>query len=767
MSPYTGLTQRAQPGAECTVLLRRMTGESSMVLKPKKGLSADELLAQRLREVETTIRSYQPGVDLTMYRDAFNYASEMHAGQTRKNGDPYIGHPLEVSLIAAQLRLGVPSLCAALLHDVVEDSDATAEDIAERFTPEIAQIVSGLTKLSKLNFATREEHQAENTRKLIVAMSRDLRVVLIKLADRLHNVRTLKHMRSDKQRRIAAETMDIYAPLASRLGINWMKIELEDIALRYINPDAYAELSRQMNQTRREREEYIRTTVTILERLFREADTKAEVKGRAKNFASIQRKIEKSGVSFDGLFDITAFRVIVPDVASCYQVLGLIHDKWRPVAGRFKDYIGVPKPNGYQSLHTTVIGPEGVRIEVQIRTREMHQVAEHGVAAHWAYKEDRKVVDPSADAFIWLRSLVESGAEIDNSREYLDSVRLDLFEDEVFVFTPNGDVKSLPAGATPVDFAYAVHSEVGRRCHGARVNGRMVQISHELKNGDSVEIITSENQRPRKEWLEFVKSGRAASRIRQELRAERRADALELGRDMLATELKKAGRKLAAVEKSRDLHRVARQLKFQTVDMLLIDIGFAKTDVKSVVERIVPPAEQEVKPTPIRRFGQHLRSLIPAGREPRVTVQGSNDDVMHTFARCCNPVPGEEIVGFVTRGRGLVVHVTSCQRLDNIETERLRALDWDGGRSAETDGTRRVRVKVIARNEPGTLADITRAISSAGIDIAEAHCKSQSDGNALSLFDVRIKSAGHLAKALESVRKIDDVLTVERVHGRI
>ena len=469
---------------------------------------------------------------------------------------------------------------------------------------------------------------------------------------------------------------------------------------------------------------------------------------------------------FDRLFDITAFRVITNDVASCYQILGLVHDRWRPVAGRFKDYIAVPKPNGYQSLHTAVIGPDGVRIEVQIRTREMHQVAEHGVAAHWAYKEDRKVVDPSADAFIWLRSLVESGAEIDNSREYLESVRLDLFDDEVFVFTPKGDVKSLPAGATPVDFAYAIHSEVGRRCQGAKVNGRLVQISHELQNGDMIEIITSDNQRPRKEWLDFVKSGRAASRIRQELRSVRRANSLELGRDMLAAELKRIGKKYAIVEKSGDLLKVARQLKYQTVDMLLIDIGFARTSAQSVVERMVPPTESEAKRAPLRRIGQRLRSLMPANRDSRVIIPGNDDDLMHSFARCCNPVPGEEIVGFVTRGRGIVVHVSSCPRLGSIDQERIQELEWAGGKRAEADGTRRVRIKVVARNEPGILADISRAISAAGIDIAEAHCKSQHDGTALNLFDVRIKSAGQLKNASDAVRKVEGVHSVERVLGR-
>lgn len=720
-------------------------------------------LETRYAEVVRKVAGYLPTPDLRLLRESLEYADDKHEGQTRKSGEPYIGHPIEVAHIVADLHLDLASIAAAFLHDTVEDTDATLDEITTAFGGDIAMLVEGLTKISKLQFKSREEAQAENIRKLIIAMGRDIRVILIKLSDRLHNLRTLEHMAEAKQRRIAQETLDIYAPLANRLGINWMKTELEDTSFRYLNHSAYYSLAKHIDRTRRERETYIRETSALLRKLCGEHGIEAEIQGRPKHFYSIYKKMQNAGVDLDDIHDITAFRVIVPEEALCYTVLGVVHAEWKPVAGRFKDYIAVPKPNGYRSLHTTVLGPQGERIEIQIRTLEMHHVAEHGVAAHWAYKEGKANVEAGEAQFAWLRDMVQSQRDIADSRELLDTVRHDLFADEVFVFTPAGDVINLPSGATPLDFAYAVHSEVGDRAVHARVNGRGVSLRHELNTGDRVEITTRPEQHPREEWLDFVKSGKARSKIRQYIRAEKREKARELGREWLGAEFKRYGLRYDNVLKSGDLQAAAEILKVQTVDQLLIAVGYGKIAKETVAEKIAPPetTPKDPKMGPVRKIGEHLRSLVGRPRERGVKLAGLDGEVMVRYAKCCTPVPGDDIVGFVTRGRGIVVHTQDCSRLANLEEERIVEVVWDS--LGEGEGSKRsVTVRVLSKDEPGILGEISSAFATRGVNIAQAHCRSREDGLAMSVFEIHVANASQLKDASRAVSKLDGVINVER-----
>lgn len=733
----------------------------------------DAQLERRFQEIVTQVRGYHPNPDIDLFRSAFEFAAERHEGQVRKSGEAYIGHPLEVAAITADLQLDIYSLCAALLHDTVEDTDTTVDEIQTRFTDQVAFLVNGLTKIARLKFQSREEQQAENIRKLIVAMGRDIRVVLIKLADRLHNIRTLEHMSAEGQRRIARETMEIYAPLSNRLGISWIKTELEDQAFRYLNPEAYYELAGAIQQTRSDRERYIRDTAALLRDLVRQRNIKAEISGRPKHFYSIFKKMRESQIGLDQIHDLTAFRVIVDDDSACYEVLGLVHAMWRPVVGRFKDYIGVPKANGYQSLHTTAIGPNGERIEVQIRTQEMHRIAEYGVAAHWAYKEGRSVARDEGQTFKWLRHLIESQAEIDDSREFLDTVKLDLFSDEVFVFTPQGDIKSLPQGATPLDFAYAIHSEVGNHCVHARVNGRVVNLRHPLANGDTVEIITRSDQRPREEWLDIVKSSRARAKIRQHVRQEKKDKAREMARSMLATELKRYGLRFETVLKSGDLDAAAQLMKLQNADQLLVNLGYGTVRKEAVIEKLVPP---DARPSDgqsatgasasVRRIGERLKSLIGRPERRSIRLAGMDGEVMVTYARCCNPVYGEQVVGFVTRGRGITVHRADCNRIEHLEDERRIEVEWENLNKGEGETSRRrVTIRVICRDEPGKLAEMSAALTSRGVNIAQAHCRTRDDGLSSNTFDLMVSSIGQLSEAMKQVKRVDGVSSVERVQG--
>src|SRR5262245_32069462 len=540
----------------------------------------------RLDQIVTDIGTYHPSADLDLVRRAFDFAVKAHEGQTRRSGDPYVTHPLAVAQIIADLKLDVASVCAGLLHDCVEDTSATIEQLTELFGKEVAFLVDGVTKLGKLPFSTREEQQAENFRKMLLAMARDIRVILVKLCDRLDNMRSLDHLPLEKQERIAAETMQIYAPLANRLGIQWIKVELEDLAFKYLYPGEYEQLAADVAKTRAERLEYIHHVEKLIQKEMSDGGVPCEVMGRAKHLWSIYQKMKRTQRPFEEIHDAIGFRVITDTQMHCYQALGVAHSTWTPIPGRFKDYIALPKPNLYQSLHTAVIGPKGERIEVQIRTNEMNMVAAHGIAAHWKYKEGKPVALEDDKKFAWLRQLMESQKELRDPTEFLESVKIDLFGDEVYVFTPGGDVKALPKGSCPIDFAYAVHSSIGDHCSGARVNGMIVPLRYQLRNGDTIEIITSPNQKPNKDWLKLVKTARARTKIRWLLRQEQRDKAVALGTDLVDKALRKHDTTLQRAEKQ--LKHAAQELRCQNVDELIVQVGYGKITVQQVIETALP-----------------------------------------------------------------------------------------------------------------------------------------------------------------------------------
>ncbi len=727
----------------------------------------------RFEDLQRALAAYLPDADLPRLRHVYEYARDAHEGQTRHNGEPYIGHPVEVAHVVADLRGDQASVEAALLHDTVEDTAATAAEIEERFGAEVAALVLALTKISKLKFRTREEAQAENIRRLIVAMGRDVRVILVKLADRVHNMSTLEHKDEAGQKRIAQETLDIYAPIANRLGIHKIKVRLEDESFRYLQPEAYRMLREHVAMTRREREAYVADTIRRLQSILDDHAIAGQVGGRSKHFYSIFQKMQRDGLDYDQVHDVTAFRVIIDDRSRCYEVLGYVHQMWPPVAGRFKDYIAVPKANGYQSIHTTVIGPGGERIEVQIRDREMHQFAEFGVAAHWLYKERRRFAQNTSD-FTALRELVQTQTSAPTGKAYLDDLRHSLFSDEVYVFTPQRDIKRLPRGSTPLDFAYAIHSEVGDHCVHARVNGRHVPLRYELANGDVVEISTRADQHPHESWLEMVRSPRARDKIRAYINHEKKEKARNLGRDLLTAEFARHGRRLEALEKSGDLGRAAEELKYQNVEQLQLAVGYGRLQPSSVSARLVPPAPvpaptpaAPVASSPRPTFGSAVRDLtLPEIARRGVRVDGVDGDIMVAYARCCNPVPGEEIAGYVTRGRGIVVHARACSRLADLEPERVIDLDWQTVSSGEgADGRRRVCVRIECRDEPGLLAKMSSAFTDAGVNIVQAHCRARADGKATNLFDVMVANVRQLKDATRNLKAIDGVMQVDRVHA--
>ncbi len=723
-------------------------------------------LQNRLNTIIRKVEGYHPNPDTDVIRRAYAYASEHHEGQMRKSGEPYIGHPVEVMDVIADLRLDVASLCAGLLHDTVEDTDATIDEIRELFGEDVAFLVDGVTKLTKIDFNTREEAQAANFRKMIIAMSRDLRVILVKLSDRLHNMRTLKYMKASKQERIARETMDIYAPLAHRLGISWVKTELEDLSFRYIHPESYFEIAEKVASKKRERESFIREVISLIEDLLREHGvTGAEIHGRPKNFWSIYRKMRRQQIEFEQVYDLLAFRVLLPERPQCYEVLGLIHNLWKPIPGRFKDYIAIPKPNGYSSLHTSVIGPYQERLEIQIRTFEMHKIAEEGIAAHWLYKEGKAVPDKDDATFAWLHHLMEEQQDNDDPREFMESAKIDLFHDEVYVFTPKGDVMGLPQGATCIDFAYHIHTEVGHHCSGAKVNGQMVPLRHELGNGDIIEIMTNPNQKPNKDWLNFVATGRARTKIRNHIRREQRERSRELGRELLDKELKRHGTNVRALDRKGRFEDVIEQSKFGSVEEMLADIGYGRCQPETIVDKLYPSEkEEEKKKEKEGRLGQLLQRISSVGRQQRQPRSGvvldGIDKVMVNYAKCCNPVVGDNIVGFVTRGRGLTVHTRDCPRIQHLEPERQIDVSWES--DAPQEARRPVNVRVYCTDKPGLLAKISTAFSKADVNIKQAHCLTTEDQRAVNTFEVLVRDTDQLHRSMKFIERIKGVYKVER-----
>ena len=709
-----------------------------------------------LADLLSEIPRYQPGADLDLVRRAYAFTQEVHGGQRRMSGEPYHVHPLAVAGLLVDFKMDVTTVTAGLLHDVLEDTATTKEVLGERFGADIAELVDGVTKIGKLAFGSREERQAENFRKMLVAMARDIRVLMIKLADRLHNMRTLHYLAADKQRKIAQETLDIYAPLAHRLGMAKVKGELEDLALKALDPPAYEDLQRKVAKRRLEREAEINQVIAILQKKLGEVGIQGQITGRPKHFYSIYKKMQ-AGREFDEIYDLTAVRIIAPAVRECYGALGVVHSLWKPVPGRFKDFIAIPKSNLYQSLHTTVIGPKGDPVEIQIRTVEMHRIAEEGIAAHWLYKEHRAERDGLDRAFVWLRQLLEWQKEMKDPREFMETVRVDLFPEEVYVFTPKGDVKALPEGSTPIDFAYAVHTEVGNHCVGARVNGKLVPLRQTLRQGDIVEVTTSPTQKPSRDWLRVVRSTRARSKIKQWLQKEERSRSVILGRELLEREAKKHRLALTTILESEEIRKVATEHGFSTVDDLLAGLGFGKTSAQTVIARFAPSdtmADAQTAKT----------AKPPKGRsDSGVTVKGI-DDVLARFAKCCGPVPGDPIVGFITRGRGITVHTRDCPNLatGSVDSERTVAVDWDVAEKSALP----VRIAVhIGKDRPGLLADISTAISSRHVNIVKAEVTVTEDRKGFNHFTVEVADLDQLQGVMGAIRSVKDVIGVERVRG--
>jgi GTP diphosphokinase / guanosine-3',5'-bis(diphosphate) 3'-diphosphatase len=714
----------------------------------------------RLTDIIDKVIAYHPTADADLINKAYVYSARMHEGQLRKSGDPYFIHPVSVAHIIADMHLDGASVCAALLHDVVEDTSATSSDIEAMFGPEIGFLVDGVTKLGKINFTSKEDQQAESFRKMLVAMARDIRVLLVKLADRLDNMRTLDHMSVDSQERIARETVEIYAPLAGRLGIQWIKNELSDLSFRYLYPEQYADLLKQTKRVARDREKYVNDVCRRIEKMLVERNFAVEVNGRIKGLYSLWEKMRKAQCEFDQIYDYVAFRVIVENVSDCYASLGVIHSQWTPIPGRFKDYIALPKPNMYQSLHTTVIGPGHRRIEVQIRTREMHAVAELGIAAHWKYKQNTGGLDAKdAAKFAWLRQLMEFQKDVKDPAEFLESVKVDLFSDEVYVFTPKGDVRVFPRGSTPVDFAYAIHSEVGDHCSGARVNGVMVPLRTELRNGDTVDILTSSHQQPNKDWLEFVASSRARSRIRNHLRTQERQQSIELGRELLEREMHRKDLSLARALKSGMLEKSIGRFPVSSVDDLYAAIGIGKLEASQVVEALEAEDDAEgrksLKPT---FFERTVRKVTRKDGSTGIRIAGI-DDVLVRFGKCCNPVPGDPITGFITRGRGVTVHRRACREAMELDPDRRIDVSW----ASDTKVERPVQVRVVAADRPGILSTVTGAFVDSGLNISEATCRSLMDGRSVNTFQFTVKDAGTLRTLMRNIAKINGVYDVERV----
>jgi guanosine-3',5'-bis(diphosphate) 3'-pyrophosphohydrolase len=715
----------------------------------------------RFEDIQETVQRHHPEADLDLLRRAYIFSAVEHKGQVRASGEPYLVHPLEVAAILAEMRMDPICVAVGLLHDVLEDTLTTPERLEEYFGKDVLHIVEGVTKISKIPYATSEERQAETYRKMLLAMVDDIRVILVKLADRLHNMRTLQHLPDERRQRISRETLDIYAPIAGRLGMAKVKNELEDLAFQYLDPGGYKTLAARVEERRQAASQFIeRIRSTVADKL-RAAGIMATVEGRIKRLHSIQQKLKRQRIDLEQVYDFVALRVLVETVPDCYAALGVLHNTWRPVPGRIKDFIAMPRPNGYQSLHTSVIGDEGQPFEVQIRTHEMHRVAEEGIAAHWKYKEGRTGVDKDDHAFSWLRQLLEWQQEVKDPHEFLNSLKLDLYPEEVYCFTPKGEVRMLPRGASPIDFAYAIHTEVGHQCVGARVNGKMVPLRYKLKNGDIVEIVTSAGHKPSRDWLGFTVTNKAKAKIRHYLNTAEKQQAIDIGRKHLERELRRYDLSLKrVVQEPSALESLAQELGVGTrLDDLFAGLGYGKVSVRQVLARIVPPEKlekkAEEKPRPVV---DAMRRLLRRGDE-RITVKGT-DDLLVYRAKCCNPIMGEPIVGYITRGQGVSVHAVSCPNVTNLlyDPERRIAVEWEAG----AEGGYEVRLAVELEDRPGSLAAVTAALAAVKTDVRDAQVRTFDDNTASIEITVRINDTKHLDKVLKAVRGVSGVIDVAR-----
>ena len=713
----------------------------------------------RFNDILERLTSYNPTADTDLLKKAYVFSAKVHLGQVRLSGEPYLNHPLEVAGILTQLKLDVASVATGLLHDTVEDTLTTLEEIRDTFGDEIAQLVGGLTKISQIPLRSFEEGQAENFRKMILAMVKDIRVILVKLADRLHNMRTLKYHSAEKREEIAQETLDIYAPLANRLGIDWIKSELEDLAFQYLHLDIYEEIQRKIAKKEKERSRYIDEVKRTLMKKLYENHIEGEVAGRLKQIYSIYIKMKDQKIDFDQVYDITAFRVIVNTIKECYDVLGIIHSLWKPIPGKFKDYIGLPKENMYQSLHTSVIGPYGERIEIQIRTQEMHKIAEEGIAAHWKYKEGKAFEEADDKRFTWLRQLLEWQRDLKDDAEFIESVKVDLFPHEVYVFTPKGAVKQFPIGATPVDFAYSIHSDIGNHCSGAKVNGKIVPLRYELRSGDTVEIMTLPNQKPSKDWLKYVKTSRAKTKIRQWFTNEEREKSINLGKEILEKELRKYDLQQAKLTKSGDLAKVANEFSFQGVDDLIAAVGYGKVTANQIIGKILPQERlEQLREEQKQGRLKDLFKKITRSPKDALLIKGV-DNVMVRYAGCCNPLPGDKVVGFITRGRGVTIHAADCQNAMDDDPHRKVEVEWDSTKEYSYP----VRIRIYSEDKKGLLAEISSSISSNEANITNARVDTTEDKNAVSTFEMEIRDLNHLKKVIKGLEKIKGINRVERI----
>jgi GTP pyrophosphokinase len=712
-------------------------------------------------DVARQLSAYLPGAAPDPLFLAHRFGEERHHGQVRVSGEPYMVHPVAVAQICAQLRMDVASLCAALLHDCVEDTDTKLEEIRTAFGDDVAFLVDGVTKLSKVEYTSREAREAENFRKMLLAMARDIRVLVLKLADRLNNVRTLEPLEPEKRERIARETLEVYAPLANRLGIDWMKGELEDLSFRWLHVDEWAELRGRVDKTRKQRERFIAEMCRVISELLAAHELTAEVTGRLKRMYSIREKMRRQHIEFEQVYDVIGFRAICGTQAECYAILGVIHSQWTPIPGRFRDHIAIPKQNGYQSLHTTVVGPRGLRMEIQIRTNEMHMIAEDGIAAHWRYKEGGGLAlgPKDAERFAWLRQMWELHEDVEDSTELLDAVKTDLGTEEVYVFTPAGQVRVFPAGATPVDFAYAIHTDIGHHCVGARVNGAMVPLRHRLASGDTVEILTNPQQRPNKDWLEFVVTSRAKTKIRSFVHAEQRKRAQEVGQELLEKEFRKQGVSYAKAEKHGDLERVAREKRLGSVDELITAVGYGRVEPREVVEEVVGGGPDSEPPPEIResKLAQIIRRVT--GRDQEGIKIDSVDDLLVRLARCCSPVAGDDVVGFVSRGRGLTVHRRGCPRTLELDPERRVPVTW----STKAKIDRPVTLRVVTAHRPGILAAVSQVFCDHQVNITQVHAKATGPEEAVTAFTFDVSGLDKLNSLIRTIEKVPGVTSVVRV----
>ncbi|HEX9204744.1 MAG TPA: bifunctional (p)ppGpp synthetase/guanosine-3',5'-bis(diphosphate) 3'-pyrophosphohydrolase [Candidatus Deferrimicrobiaceae bacterium] len=712
----------------------------------------------RLNDIVDRVAASRPNANVELIHKAYVFTAKVHHGQVRMSGEPYLIHPLNVAFLLADWNLDEETVATGLLHDTVEDTVATVEELRDLFGDSVAHLVDGVTKIGRVALSDAAAQKAESLRKMILAMGKDLRVILVKLADRLHNMRTLRHLPPDKQAAIARETVEIYAPIAARLGMSRIRSELEDRCFEVLHSEQYKELVRLADERRRNREAHVRSVVALLEQKCREAGVEATITGRSKHLAGIYQKMNRQGIDFDHVYDFIGFRIITKNLRECYEALGIVHNLWKPVPGRFKDYIAMPKANLYQSLHTTVFGPNGEMMEIQIRTEEMHALAENGVAAHWKYKEGRQTADKGDQMFLWLRQILELQQDMKDPREFLNTVKVELFPEEVYVFTPRGDVKELPRGATPIDFAYAIHTEVGNQCVGAKVNGRMVPLKVTLKNGDVVEIVTQPSHKPSRDWLKIAKTSRALNKIRAVIREEQREQSLALGRQILEREFKKYALNPSKVLKGPEFAEALQEVRSKTADDYLSALGYGKVSILPLLRRLVP-AEQLQEKTKESRLSSLIRRVVT--KKPSAVIVKGMDGIFIRLGNCCHPVPGDPIVGFITRGRGVTIHSKECPKV--LESDPARAIDvtWEEG----TKAVHPVKLRVVCADKPGLLADISRSITASDVDIRRASVLTTRDKRAICDFEVSVSDADHLAILIKAIGKVRGVQSVERGKG--